>query len=144
MWQFLFYFRKGLPLNYLKHLGAVNQGDNSDKRKCIINKVKSLVGTLVDYIDVDSAADNLGRKFMYDAMPPLYSTEEAEHSCLYDGDVMKNGKVFNRYLFNFQHSTCLKIATFMENLFTKLLCINNFKYTSIQWKFNNIKSYILG
>ncbi|ERL95133.1 hypothetical protein D910_12403 [Dendroctonus ponderosae] len=89
-------FRKGLPLNYLKHVGVVNQSDDSDKRKSIIDKVKSLVGALVDYIDVDSAADNLGRKFMHDAMPPLYSGDEAQHSCLYDGDVMKNGKVFHR------------------------------------------------
>ncbi|XP_076275972.1 bifunctional lysine-specific demethylase and histidyl-hydroxylase NO66 [Rhynchophorus ferrugineus] len=90
-------FRKGLPLHYLKQLGLVNRNEDSNKRKMIINKIKSLVNTLVDYIDVDSAADRLGKKFMHDAMPPLYSNEEAQHSSKYDGDYMKNGKVYNRF-----------------------------------------------
>ncbi|XP_066140396.1 ribosomal oxygenase 1 [Euwallacea fornicatus] len=89
-------FRKGLPLNYLKHIGLVNKNDKSARRKIILDKVKTLLTSLVDYLDVDLAADNLGRKFMHDAMPPLYSKEEAQFTCKYDGDFMKNGKVFNR------------------------------------------------
>ncbi|CAG9770864.1 unnamed protein product [Ceutorhynchus assimilis] len=89
-------FRKGLPLNYLKHLGVVNKDQQSKNRKLIINKIKSLTSSLVDYLDVDSAADNLGRKFMYDAMPPLFSKEEAKFSCKFDGDFMANGVVRNR------------------------------------------------
>lgn len=89
-------FRKGLPLNYLKHLGIVNQNDPSTKREFMVNKVKSLIESLVNYIDVDVGADNLGRKFMHDAMPPLYSNEEAERSSKFDGDFLRNGKVFNR------------------------------------------------
>lgn len=91
------HLRKGLPLNYLKHVGIVNKNDKSKRRDLIIDKVKSLVSALVNYIDVDAAADNLGRKFMHDAMPPLYSQEEARHSSKYDGDFMRNGRVFNRY-----------------------------------------------
>ncbi|XP_066249895.1 ribosomal oxygenase 1 [Euwallacea similis] len=89
-------FRKGLPLNYLKHIGLVNKNDKSARRKIILDKIKTLVTSLVDYLDVDTAADNLGRKFMHDAMPPLYSKEEAQFTCKYDGDFMKNGRVFNR------------------------------------------------
>ncbi|KAL1494507.1 hypothetical protein ABEB36_010094 [Hypothenemus hampei] len=89
-------FRKGLPLNYLKHVGVVNKNDKSNKRKLIMEKIKCLMTDLLKYVDVDEAADQLGRKFMHDAMPPLYSQEEALHSCKYDGDFMKNGRVFNR------------------------------------------------
>ncbi|XP_050311214.1 ribosomal oxygenase 1 [Anthonomus grandis grandis] len=89
-------FRKGLPLNYLKHLGVVNKSEKSAKRELIVKQVKSLMGKLVDYLDVDGAADQLGRKFMHDAMPPLYSKEEAENSSKFDGDFMEMGKVYNR------------------------------------------------
>lgn len=90
-----------MPLNYLKHLGAVNEKNESVDKKLLVEKVKSLVSSLVDYLDVDSAADLLGRKFMHDAMPPLYSNEEAENSCKRDGDYMINGKVYNRLFLSF-------------------------------------------
>lgn len=35
------------------------------------SKIKSLIYNLVDYIDVDSTVDQLGVKFLYDALPPI-------------------------------------------------------------------------
>lgn len=94
-------FRKGLPLNYLKYLGVVNKNNDSVNRKLIIDKLKSLFSSIVDYMDVDVAADLLGKHFMHSSMPPVYSREEAENSSKCDGDYMKNGRVYNRLLFLF-------------------------------------------
>ncbi|XP_060522241.1 ribosomal oxygenase 1 [Cylas formicarius] len=89
-------FRRGLPLNFLKHVGHVNKNSLSKKRTHILAKVRDLMSTLIDYVDVDLAADQIGRKFMHDAMPPLCSQQEAANTSRYDGDYMRNGRVFNR------------------------------------------------
>ncbi|KAJ8984383.1 hypothetical protein NQ317_003531 [Molorchus minor] len=89
-------FRKGLPFNYLKHIGWVNRDSSSKERSFIINKVEALMQTLTEYVDVDQAADKLGKKFMYDSMPPVLSKREAIHTAKYDGDFMRDGKVLNR------------------------------------------------
>lgn len=74
----------------------MNSDVNSEERKCIIKKVKHLLEKVIDYVDVDQAADKLGKKFMYDSMPPVLSKVEARYTSKYDGDYMKEGKVFNR------------------------------------------------
>lgn len=51
---------------------------------------------LVDFLDVDDAADQMGRKFMYDAVPPVYYGKVLKHSVKGDGERMENGKVLNR------------------------------------------------
>ncbi|XP_056635922.1 ribosomal oxygenase 1 isoform X1 [Diorhabda sublineata] len=89
-------FRKGLPLNYLKHVGYVNKGDKSKERKRIMQNVEKLLESLKKYVDVDGAADQLGRKFMYDSMPPILSKQEVNYTSKCDGDYMKDGKIFNR------------------------------------------------
>lgn len=89
-------FREGLPINYLKHIGYVNSDVHSEERKCIIKKVKHLLQRVIDYVDVDQAADKLGKKFIYDSMPPVLSKVEARYTSKYDGDYMKEGQVFNR------------------------------------------------
>ncbi|KAJ8913459.1 hypothetical protein NQ315_013838 [Exocentrus adspersus] len=89
-------FREGLPINYLKYLGWVNNDCQSTQRIAVINKVQTLMETLINHVDVDQAADKLGRKFMYDSMPPLMKKTEAICSSKYDGDYMTDGKVFNR------------------------------------------------
>uniref|UniRef100_A0A6P7FY85 Bifunctional lysine-specific demethylase and histidyl-hydroxylase n=1 Tax=Diabrotica virgifera virgifera TaxID=50390 RepID=A0A6P7FY85_DIAVI len=89
-------FRKGLPLNYLKHTGYVNRNIISEERLNIKAEIEKLFDSLRDYIDIDKAADQLGRRFMYDSMPPTLSKQEVCHTSKYDGDIMKDGKIFNR------------------------------------------------
>lgn len=61
---------------------------------------------MIDYVDIDTAADELGRKFMYDSLPPVPTDEEKAVSCRGDGDYLSGGKVYNRYGF-------LSIITFL-------------------------------
>ncbi|CAG9831345.1 unnamed protein product [Diabrotica balteata] len=94
------HFRKGLPLNYLKHTGYVNKNILSEERLNIMAEIQKLFDSLRDYIDIDKAADQLGRRFMYDSMPPVLSKQEIFHTSKYDGDIMKEGKIFNRAEFD--------------------------------------------
>lgn len=80
----------------MKHIGYVNSDINSEERHGIIKKVKYLLQKMIDYVDVDQAADKLGRKLIYDSMPPVLSKVEARYTSKYDGDYMKEGKVYNR------------------------------------------------
>ncbi|CAH2008944.1 unnamed protein product [Acanthoscelides obtectus] len=89
-------FRQGLPLNFLKHLGYVNKEKSSEVRQTVVNHVKSLMKILAKYVDVDEGADKLGRKFMYDSLPPVLSKPEARYTSKYDGDFMRDGKILNR------------------------------------------------
>ncbi|XP_072382139.1 bifunctional lysine-specific demethylase and histidyl-hydroxylase NO66 isoform X2 [Diabrotica undecimpunctata] len=92
--------RKGLPLNYLKHTGYVNRNIISEERVNIMAEIQKLFDSLRDYIDIDKAADQLGRRFMYDSMPPVLSKQEIFHTSKYDGDIMKEGKILNRAEFD--------------------------------------------
>lgn len=92
-------FRRGLPLQYLKYAGEANRDVNSDIKSVFKKTVEKLVKKLVDYVDVDGAVDQLGRKFMRDALPPVFSTEEKLCTVKKDGEYLLDGKVMNRYGF---------------------------------------------
>lgn len=77
-------------------MGNVNSDIESDERYTIVSNVKSLMQEVINYIDVDQAADKLGRKFIYDSMPPILSKMEVKYTSKYDGDYMNDGKVYNR------------------------------------------------
>lgn len=64
-------FRRGLPLDYLSAVGFAAKQNHKGLRSKINNKIKSFICELADYVDINSAADQLGVKFLYDALPPV-------------------------------------------------------------------------
>lgn len=66
-------FRKGLPIDFLDHLGLVHSDSNSEARQKILRKFDVLMEKLMEYCPVDAAADQLGREFMHAALPPSLS-----------------------------------------------------------------------
>lgn len=92
-------FREGLPLHYLKHLGEVNKNCDTELRREVLGKVSELVSKLFTSDAVDYGADMLGKKFMYDSMPPVPYKNEKERTCNEDGDRLQNGEVINRVEF---------------------------------------------
>lgn len=64
-------FRKGLPLDYLKAGGFAKHPDHRNTRIFMKNNIKHLIHKLADYIQIDSAIDQLGHKLMQDALPPV-------------------------------------------------------------------------
>ncbi|XP_023323397.1 ribosomal oxygenase 1 isoform X2 [Eurytemora carolleeae] len=77
-------FRQGLPRNYLSCLGAVHSENTSQERIDFIGKLKGLMGKLFKHAPVDAAVDQLGKRLMYDALPP--ALELGEKCCTVNGD----------------------------------------------------------
>ncbi|XP_017783241.1 PREDICTED: bifunctional lysine-specific demethylase and histidyl-hydroxylase NO66 [Nicrophorus vespilloides] len=88
-------YRKGLPIGYLKHMGAFNS-DNSEVRQQIEKNVCKLIKMLPTYACTPTAVDKLGRKFMHDAVPPVLDLQEKECSSMYDGDKLYKGRLVER------------------------------------------------
>lgn len=90
-------FRKGLPIDYLRYCGYVHseiQNNSKDKFK---EKIKHLLSKLIDYIDIDEAADLMAKNHIHDFLPPVLSESERECSVTQDGEKMiENGIVNNR------------------------------------------------
>lgn len=82
---------------YLNHLGVTSKPNSAIKRD-VAGRVTQLMTKLLKYIDVDTAADELGRKFMYDSVPPVLNSDEEDHSVRGDGEYLEKGKVHNRYI----------------------------------------------
>ncbi|KAL0273243.1 UNVERIFIED_CONTAM: hypothetical protein PYX00_005964 [Menopon gallinae] len=69
-------YRKGLPKNYLDHLGMVASDTKTKQRRQIISHIKKLVNKLTDHLPIDSCADQFGKKFIHDALPPIIGKGE--------------------------------------------------------------------
>ncbi|XP_076635478.1 bifunctional lysine-specific demethylase and histidyl-hydroxylase NO66 [Colletes latitarsis] len=90
-------FRKGLPLDYLRHSGFVHSENQSKTKEEFKEKVKIFLTKLVDYIDVDKAADMMAKNHIHDFLPPVLSEREQQCSIVQDGEQMTaNGIVENR------------------------------------------------
>uniref|UniRef100_A0A0K8SCD5 Bifunctional lysine-specific demethylase and histidyl-hydroxylase n=1 Tax=Lygus hesperus TaxID=30085 RepID=A0A0K8SCD5_LYGHE len=92
-------FRRGLPIGYLRQAGVFTKHVPTE-RKALIHTAKQLVAKLVNYIDIDSAVDELGVQFMHDALPPVLTPAEAACSVIGNGWRMEsNGKLKNKIEF---------------------------------------------
>ncbi|XP_043262741.1 ribosomal oxygenase 1 isoform X2 [Colletes gigas] len=90
-------FRKGLPLDYLRHSGFVHSENQSKTKEEFKETVKTFLTKLVDYIDIDKAADMMAKNHIHDFLPPVLSEREQQCSIVQDGEQMTaNGIVENR------------------------------------------------
>lgn len=88
-------FRQGLPLGYLRYTGIAY--DTNDKKSVFKEKIKNLICQLIDYIDVDNAADLMAKDHIHDFLPPFITKDEQECSVVENGEIMvENGVVKNR------------------------------------------------
>ena len=70
-------FRQGLPTNYLNRLGEAHADSENPERNQFMSKVKNLMGKLFQYAPVDSAVDQMGKRFMHTALPPYLMSQES-------------------------------------------------------------------
>lgn len=90
-------FRKGLPVDYLRYCGWVHEDVKHNVKVAFKTKIKELCTKLIEYIDIDMAADLMSKNHIHDFLPPVLSETEKECSVLGDGEVMTaNGVVENR------------------------------------------------
>ncbi len=70
-WKYNLEFRKGLPLDYLNAAGFGSAKNNKVVRAKLQATVKSLIYDMAEHVKLDEAVDQLGVKFLYDALPPV-------------------------------------------------------------------------
>lgn len=70
--------RRGLPLHIWQHLGLANGGQQSELRNQLLENTKRLVQQYLVPSDaqIDSAVDQLAKRFQHEALPPCLKPEE--------------------------------------------------------------------
>ena len=63
--------RRGLPTDYLQYMGVANSDSDNPQRKSFLRHIEQLMTKLLAYAPVDAAADQMGKKFIYDTLPPV-------------------------------------------------------------------------
>lgn len=86
-------FREGLPRDYLRHVGCAYSTSKDDIREAFKTKVKSLFTKLMDYIDIDKAADLMAVSHIHDFLPPVFSQDEIKCSVIENSEIMYAGGV---------------------------------------------------
>ncbi|XP_017878753.1 ribosomal oxygenase 1 [Ceratina calcarata] len=90
-------FRKGLPPDYLRYCGWLYDDVETDVKEAFKMKIKHLCTKLIEYIDVDMAADLMAKNHIQEFLPPVLSETEKKCSVLEDGlRMIANGAVENR------------------------------------------------
>lgn len=79
-------FRKSLPTDYLNYLGVAHSQNESGRRRAFMAKVQNLMGKLFDFANVDSAADEMGKKFMHVSLPPYLTSAEVNRTVQSGGE----------------------------------------------------------
>ncbi|XP_070164345.1 ribosomal oxygenase 1 isoform X2 [Polyergus mexicanus] len=90
-------FREGLPLEYLKYTGIAHSTNATEYKKAFKEQIKDLITNLMNYIDVDNAADLMAKDHIHCFLPPFLTKDERKCSVAEDGEIMTtNGIVKNR------------------------------------------------
>ncbi|XP_029171016.1 ribosomal oxygenase 1 [Nylanderia fulva] len=90
-------FREGLPLEYLRYTGIAHSTNTTEQKIAFKEQIKDLITNLINYIDVDSAADLMAKDHIHDFLPPFLNNDEQKCSVMEDGEIMtSNGIVKNR------------------------------------------------
>jgi hypothetical protein len=80
-------------------MGVAHEGNKSkivvEKRKAFKNVLRSLMSKVLE-MNADDAADEMGKKMMWDSLPPCLTRKEKEVTVEDDGEFMVDGRVRNR------------------------------------------------
>ena len=71
-------FRKGLPINYLSHLGVAHSDQSTKHREDFLKKIQTLMGKLVRYAPIGKYIYYL-KIFMLHSVIPTHSTKNFRH-----------------------------------------------------------------
>ncbi|KAK9870207.1 hypothetical protein WA026_006290 [Henosepilachna vigintioctopunctata] len=127
-------FRKGLPLHFLRNKNPLDI--DNDPKSHILQIVSSLMDKLKSHLDIDGGIAELGRKLVYNSMPPVLSKEEQACSSKHDGDMLDNGIVYNKV--EFDESTKIRLTRFHC---IQPLCKSNTKTFTLYYSTENANVY---
>ncbi|XP_062554229.1 bifunctional lysine-specific demethylase and histidyl-hydroxylase NO66 [Armigeres subalbatus] len=117
-----FELRRGIPLDLHQHFGIVHSDSNTPTRKQLITQIKSLVDKVFSEEAIDSAVDQLAKRFQHDALPPSVSSVE-QSSTVYGSN----------FSFNSNGTVSLRVP-FTENSTVSLLRRNVLRLVSEEEK----------
>lgn len=86
-------FREGVPLNIHQLMGRVFSENDSQERREIREKVKSLFMRIFDHGDIDSAVDQMSKKYQIDALPPYISKDEKKKTVYGEKVIIQDGEI---------------------------------------------------
>lgn len=72
--------RQGIPMDLHQHFGIVHSDNETPTRKEFIKKIKSLFDTIFSEDAIDTAVDQMAKRFQHDALPPLVTADETPHT----------------------------------------------------------------
>ncbi|KAF4523338.1 hypothetical protein B566_EDAN013523 [Ephemera danica] len=89
--------RQGLPRDFLQYLGVAHceKKATDPRRNEFMNKLKRMMEKVFSKAPVDATADQFGKKFLNDALPPVLTKNEFRRSGLENSARMVQGKLRN-------------------------------------------------
>lgn len=89
-------FRRSLPVGYLNYMGVAHNDQECGERDAFLMKIRNLFGKLIEHLPIDAAADQMGKKFLNQALPPKLTKEEKQCSIHGNGENWHNGGILQR------------------------------------------------
>ncbi|XP_055542229.1 bifunctional lysine-specific demethylase and histidyl-hydroxylase NO66-like [Wyeomyia smithii] len=68
--------RQGIPLDLHQHFGIVHSDNETPTRKELVEQIKNLFEMIFSEDAIDTAVDQMTKRFQHDALPPLISADE--------------------------------------------------------------------
>ncbi|XP_058825896.1 bifunctional lysine-specific demethylase and histidyl-hydroxylase NO66 [Topomyia yanbarensis] len=72
--------RQGIPRDLHQHFGIVFSDNATQTRKELIHRIKNLVDKIFTEEAIDTAVDQMAKRFQHDALPPLVAADEIPNS----------------------------------------------------------------
>ncbi|CAD5123363.1 DgyrCDS11720 [Dimorphilus gyrociliatus] len=69
-------FRYSLPTDYLNYMGVAHSDLTDQRRTKFLRRLESLMTKLLSHAPVDETADQMGKQFCQDTLPPVLTDEE--------------------------------------------------------------------
>ncbi|XP_058449848.1 bifunctional lysine-specific demethylase and histidyl-hydroxylase NO66 isoform X2 [Malaya genurostris] len=95
--------RQGIPLDLHQHFGIVFSDNETPTRKEFVSRIKKLVDKVFSEAAIDTAVDQMAKRFQHDALPPLVGDNETRNTVYGTNFVHKpDGTVSHRVPFTEQ------------------------------------------
>ncbi|XP_074604510.1 bifunctional lysine-specific demethylase and histidyl-hydroxylase NO66 [Brevipalpus obovatus] len=79
-------YRESLPRDYSHYMGMPYKGKNDVNRDNFKERIRNLLAKLAEFVDVDDAADEMGKRTIHQSLPPVLTEREKEASILGSGE----------------------------------------------------------
>ncbi|CAH0682959.1 unnamed protein product [Spodoptera exigua] len=89
--------RRGLPFDIYDHFGLVHSDSKTPRRQEITKLIMSIFDKVKKCLPIDDAVDQMHKKYLHAALPPVLSDQETSVTVFGDSDMMvENGVVTRR------------------------------------------------